>query len=65
MACCDNREEIRQRGMTASGIAVVTYCLTCGDNQPSVVICDDCDDPTNRDGAEPYCYNCDPTFGEK
>ena len=27
--------------------------------------CDSCGQDTNRDEGEPYCYRCDPTFGEQ
>ena len=27
-------------------------------------LCEGCDNATNRAG-EPYCYNCDPSFGEQ
>ena len=27
--------------------------------------CDSCGKETNREEGEPYCYPCDPTFGER
>lgn len=31
----------------------------------TVGVCDACAKPTDREDGEPYCYKCDPTFGEQ
>lgn len=39
--------------------------ILCGWGIEPPPVCDSCDEETDRESGEPYCYECDPTFGEQ